>query len=186
VAKLAAHEAVSLYRNAYGVYACAGILFNHESERRGENFVTRKITQYVAMLLNCYDKTGQVPVKGVDVQPLYLGNLDARRDWSHAEDMVRGMWMMLQQDEPNDYVLGSGKARSVRDFLVAAFDRFGHSWEDYVEIDPKFYRPAEVHLLEANPTKAQTELGWEPKVSFQDLVNRMVDVDYEAIKKCRV
>jgi len=187
VAKLAAHTLVDLYRRAYGIYACAGILFNHESERRGEQFVTRKITQYVASLINFKEETGRVPKKGVDVFPLYLGNLEAKRDWSHAEDMVRGMWLMMQQNSPGDFVLASGKTRTVREFLDAAFSLADLGFGDYVEVDPKFYRPADVNLLLGDPTKAKDVLGWEQNVSFEELVKRMVKNDVKLGKDtCRV
>lgn len=180
VAKLAAHTSVDLYRRAYGIFACAGILFNHESERRGEQFVTRKITKYVAQLINFKDEHGRFPKKDVDVLPLYLGNLDAKRDWSHAEDMVKGMWLMLQQDVPQDFVLASGKTRTVREFLEAAFGFADLDYTDYVDIDPKFYRPAEVNLLLGDPTRANEVLGWKQEVGFEDLVRRMVLGDVKA------
>jgi len=181
IAKLYAHQMVGLYRRAYGVHACAGILFNHESERRGEAFVTRKITQYVAMLLNWINRNSGFPVKDVDVPPLALGNIEAKRDWSHAEDMVRGMWMILQHEKPDDYVLGSGETHSVRELLEVAFGTIGLDYRDYVVIDPKFYRPADVNLLHADPSKVQRVLGWKPTVSFGEMVDRMVQSDYGAI-----
>jgi len=174
VAKLAAHKLVSLYRTAYNVYACAGILYNHESNRRGENFVTQKIAQYVNGLINFKKEYGKLPRKSVNVLPLYLGNLDAKRDWSHAKDMCRGMWMMLQQDIPQDFILASGKTRSVREFLEAAFSIADLNYMDYIEIDPKFYRPADVNLLLGDSTKARQILGWTPEISFDELVQEMV------------
>lgn len=174
VSKLAAHVSVDLYRRAYGIFACAGILFNHESKRRGSQFVTQKIAQYVAKLINFKDKHGTAPQKGIDVLPLYLGNLDAKRDWSHAKDMVRGMWLMLQQDEPEDFVLASGKSRSVRQFLEAAFGLAVLDYNDYVEIDPAFYRPADINLLLGNPSKAQKVLGWKAEITFDQMVEEMV------------
>jgi GDPmannose 4,6-dehydratase len=181
VAKLYAHNLVGLYRRAYNIYACAGILFNHESECRGEDFVTRKITKYVAMIQNWMDIHGGFPRKNVDVRPLALGNLEAKRDWSHAEDMVRGMWLMMQQPEPDDYVLGSGETHTVKEFLSLAFGSIGLDYNDYVVIDPKFYRPVDVYLLHADPSKAKRVLGWEPIVCFGELVDRMVQSDYKAL-----
>ncbi|MCK5614746.1 GDP-mannose 4,6-dehydratase [Candidatus Pacearchaeota archaeon] len=181
VAKLYAHHLVGLYRRAYGIFACAGILFNHESERRGEDFVTRKITKYVASLQRWMDTNDGFPRKDIDVPPLALGNIEARRDWSHAEDMVSGMWLMLQHEKADDYVLGSGETHTVRDFLSLAFGSIGLDYKDYVIIDPKFYRPVDVNLLHADYRKAHTVLGWEPTVSFRELVDRMVQGDYKDI-----
>lgn len=145
----------------------SGILFNHESERRGLEFVTRKITHSVARIeLGKQDK-------------LYLGNLESKRDWGYTPDYVEAMWLMLQQDEPEDFVIGTGKTWSVRQFLELAFAVVGKNWQDYVEIDEKFVRPAEVDLLVANPTKAKKVLGWEPKTSFEDMVRIMVEADLE-------
>lgn len=175
VSKLAAHASVDLYRRAYGIFACAGILFNHESKRRGSQFVTQKIALYVAKLIDFKEKhRGKVAQKGVDVLPLYLGNLEAKRDWSHAKDMVRGMWLMVQQDKPEDFVLASGKSRSVRQFLEAAFGLADLDYKDYVEVDPKFYRPADVNLLLGDPTKAKQVLGWKPEITFDQMVQEMV------------
>lgn len=185
VAKLYAHQLVGLYRRAYNIFACAGILFNHESERRGETFVTRKITKYVAMIQNWMDTHDGFPKKDVDVRPLALGNIEARRDWSHAEDMVRGMWLMMQHPEPDDYVLGSGETHTVKEFLQAAFGSIGLDHNDYVVIDPKFYRPVDVNLLHADSSKAKRALGWEPTVCFGELVDRMVQSDYRARIECR-
>lgn len=178
VAKLYAHQLVGLYRRAYGIFACAGILFNHESERRGEAFVTRKITQYVASLQNWMDNNEGFPRKDVDVMPLALGNIEAKRDWSHAIDMVQGMWLMMQHDEPDDYVLGSGKSYTVREFLEIAFGTIGLDYNDYVVIDPKFYRPVDVNLLHADPSKARQILGWTQSIGFGEMVDRMVQNDY--------
>lgn len=204
VAKLYAHHLVGLYRRAYGIFACAGILNNHESERRGEAFVTRKITKYVAMLQNWIDINGRIPEMGWndvttigdssdkrvlvcnEIAPLALGNIEAARDWSHAEDMVRGMWMMMQHPEPDDYVLGSGKTHKVKDFLQIAFSSIGLDYNDYVVIDPKFYRPADVNLLHADPSKAKRVLGWEPTIGFGELIDRMVQNDYKALVECPV
>lgn len=186
VAKLYAHHTVGLYRRAYGIYACAGILFNHESERRGEAFVTRKITLYVSMLQNWMDTNDGFPRSGVDVDPLFLGNIEAKRDWSHALDMVNGMWLMMQQDTPDDYVLGSGDTHSVREFLEVAFGTIGLNYKDYVKINPKFYRPVDVNLLHADATKAQNALGWKPVISFGEMIDRMVQSDYKARIECHV
>jgi len=187
VAKLYAHKLVGLYRRAYGLFACAGILFNHESERRGEAFVTRKITRYVASLLRWMDTHDGNPRKDVDVMPLALGNLDASRDWSYAQDMVLGMWMMLQQDEPSDYVLGSGKTYSIKELLDVAFCRAGLNYEDYVIVDPKFVRPADVNLLHADASKARKILGWENTVGFGEMIDRMVQSDYtKVVGACHV
>ncbi|KKM72228.1 hypothetical protein LCGC14_1422610 [marine sediment metagenome] len=174
IAKLAAHMSVDLYRRAYGIFACAGILFNHESRRRGSQFVTQKIARYVAKLIDFKDKHGTAPRKGVDVLPLLLGNLEAKRDWSHAKDMVKGMYLMLQQDEPADFVLASGKSRSVRQFLEAAFRLVDLDYKDYVEIDPNFHRPADVNFLLGDPTRARETLGWKPEITFDQMVQEMV------------
>lgn len=189
VAKLFAHHTTTLYRRAYGIFACAGILYNHESERRGEDFVTRKITKYVAGLKNLKniihmsDRSRRLPPKGnTCIESLSLGNIEAQRDWSHAKDMVRGMWMMMQHSIPDDYVLGSGKTHSVKDFLQAAFSYIGLDYETFVIIDPKLYRPVDVNLLQADSTKAKRVLGWETTTSFSKLVRDMIDSDYERIK----
>lgn len=189
VAKLAAHKYVDLYRRAYNIFACAGILFNHESERRGEAFVTRKITRYVASLQNWmnhnrgskYPYPFDLPTKNIDVKPLALGNIEAKRDWSHAKDMVLGMWLMLQQEIPEDYVLGSGETHTVREFLEIAFGIIGLNYHDYLVIDPKFYRPADVNLLHADSTKAHQQLGWKPKIDFGELVDCMVVADCDRL-----
>jgi GDPmannose 4,6-dehydratase len=171
IAKLAAHRLVGLYREAYGVFAVAGILHNHESERRAHSFVTRKITLGVGRVF-----------RG-EAREIVLGNLDAKRDWSHAADMVKGMWLMLQQETPKDYVLASGSAHSVRDFVEVAFrvanEITGRDlrWQDYVKTDPRFLRPAEVPHLLGNATRACQELGWRPEVNFEGLVRLMVEHD---------
>tara|TARA_B100000073_G_scaffold15947_1_gene12960 strand:+ start:1581 stop:2609 length:1029 start_codon:yes stop_codon:yes gene_type:complete len=173
IAKLAAHHLVRNYRDSYGIFACSGILFNHESERRGEKFVTRKITKWI----------GEFVASGMDTEfpALRLGNLDAKRDWGHAEDYVRGMWEMVQHETPNDYVVATGETHSVREFLDIAFRHIGiDDWDEFVVIDPEFYRPAEVDYLLGIPAKAKRVLGWEPEISFQQLVERMVDSDVEA------
>ncbi|HEX2780357.1 MAG TPA: GDP-mannose 4,6-dehydratase, partial [Gemmatimonadaceae bacterium] len=153
------------YRESFGLYAVSGILFNHESPRRGLEFVTRKVTDGVARI-----KLGMQ-------RELRLGNLDARRDWGFAGDYVDAMWRMLQQDEPDDYVVGTGQTWSVRQLCETAFASQGLHWEDHVVIDEKFMRPAEVDLLVADPSKAKKQLQWEPKVGFQELVEMMVDAD---------
>jgi len=168
VAKLYAFWATVNYRESYDMYACNGILFNHESPRRGENFVTRKITKGVADIVH-----GRAT-------ELRLGNLDAKRDWGFAGDYVEGMWLMLQQDGPDDYVLATGEAHSVREFCEIAFAHAGLDWEQYVVVDPEFFRPAEVDYLLGDPTKAQTELSWKPKTSFDQLVTMMVAADLAA------
>lgn len=164
-AKAYAYHITVNYREAYGLFACNGILFNHESERRGETFVSRKITRAATRI-----KLGLQ-------QKLYLGNLDARRDWGYAADYVDAMWLMMQADQPDDYVIATGVTHSVRDFLDAAFGQLELDWQDYVEIDPRYYRPAEVDLLQGDAGKAREQLGWEPKVSFPEMVGRMVDHD---------
>ncbi|MDT5269065.1 MAG: GDPmannose 4,6-dehydratase [Acidobacteriota bacterium] len=159
------------YRESYGMFACNGILFNHESERRGETFVSRKITRAATRI-----KLGLQ-------QKLYMGNLDARRDWGYARDYVEAMWLMMQAGEPDDYVIATGETHSVREFLEEAFGYLGLDWEKYVEIDPRYFRPAEVDLLLGDPTKARTILGWEPKVGFKELVKIMVDSDMKLAER---
>jgi len=167
VAKVYGHWITVNYRESFGLYAVSGILFNHESPRRGLEFVTRKVTDAVARI-----KLGL----GKEVR---LGNLDSRRDWGFAGDYVDAMWRMLQQDEPDDYVIGTGHTCSVRDLCDAAFSHVGLDYREYVKQDPKFFRPAEVDLLVADPSKAREKLGWQPKVSFKQLVEMMVDADME-------
>jgi GDPmannose 4,6-dehydratase len=170
-AKLFAHNVTVNYRESYGMHASSGILFNHESPRRGETFVTRKITRAVARIrAGLQDK-------------LYLGNLDARRDWGYAPDYVRAMWLMIQQETPGDYVIGTGEAHSVRDFCRLAFSVADLDWEQYVEVDPRYYRPAEVDYLLAEPSKARAVLGWLPSVTFDDLVRIMVDADLAEVER---
>lgn len=155
------------YRESYELFACNGILFNHESERRGETFVSRKITRAATRIkLGLQDK-------------LYLGNLDARRDWGYARDYVEAMWLMMQVDEPDDYVIATGETHSIREFLDEAFGHLDLDWNEYVEIDPRYFRPTEVDLLLGDATKAREALGWEPKVGFKELVRLMVDSDLE-------
>jgi GDPmannose 4,6-dehydratase len=167
-AKLYAHCLVVNYREAYGLFACNGILFNHESPRRGETFVTRKISRAVAKML-----AGKK-------EKVYLGNLEARRDWGYAPEYVDAMWRMLQQDVPEDFVIGTGQSHSVHDFVVSAFEYAGLDWRPHVEIDAKYLRPSEVDHLRADAGKAKAKLQWEPKISFQELVWIMVDADLEA------
>ena len=164
-AKVYAHWMTSTYRDGYGLFACNGILFNHESPRRGETFVTRKITKAVARI-----HAGRQ-------QKLFLGNLDARRDWGYAGDYVEAMCLMMQQDKPDDYVIATGETHSVRDFLDEAFGRLNMDWKKHVEIDPRYYRPAEVDLLLGDASKAKDILNWKPKVRFRELVHMMVDSD---------
>jgi len=164
-AKLYAHWMTLNYREAHGMFACSGILFNHESPRRGENFVTRKVTRGVAQILA--RKTDH----------LVLGNLDARRDWGHARDYVEAMWLMLQQPEPDDYVIASGESHTVRDLVEIAFGLVGLDWREYVRTDPAYVRPAEVHELCGDATKARVKLGWKPKISFKELVWEMLESD---------
>jgi GDPmannose 4,6-dehydratase len=171
VAKVYGHHITVNYRESYGVYACSGILFNHESPRRGLEFVTRKITHGVARI-----KLGLTT-------ELRLGNLQAKRDWGYAGDYVRAMWLMLQQEQPDDYVVGTGQTHSVEEFVQIAFERVHLDWRRYVVIDPQFYRPAEVDVLLARPTKAQRQLGWQPEVTFEQLVTLMVDADVAALTK---
>jgi GDPmannose 4,6-dehydratase len=164
-AKVFGHWIAVNYRESYGVHVSNGILFNHESPRRGENFVTRKITMGVAAI-----KRGQA-------RELRLGNLDARRDWGFAGDYVDAMWRMLQEEKPDDYVVATGETHSVREFLEEAFSHVGLDWQKYVTVDARYFRPAEVDVLQGDPRKARAALGWQPKVGFRDLVRLMVDAD---------
>jgi len=172
-AKIYAHHMTVNYRDAYGLFATNGILFNHESPRRGATFVTRKISLSVARI-----KHGQQ-------EKLFLGNLDAKRDWGFAPDFVEGMWLMLQADQPDDFVLATGETHTVKEFCRHAFERAGLDWEKHVEIDPRYYRPTEVDYLLGDPTKAKEKLGWEPKVKFEELVRMMVDADMKAVEQGR-
>lgn len=173
-AKAYAYYITTNYRESYNLFACNGILFNHESERRGETFVSRKITRAATRIkLGLQDK-------------LYLGNLDARRDWGHARDYVEAMWLMIQAEEPDDYVIATGETHSVREFLDEAFGLLDLDWKEYVAIDPRYYRPAEVELLLGDATKARQKLGWEPKVSFKELVRLMVDHDHQLARQEQV
>lgn len=169
-AKVFAYWLTVNYRESYNLHANNGILFNHESPRRGETFVTRKITQAAARI-----KVGLQ-------EKLYLGNLDAQRDWGYAPEFVEAMWIMLQQDKPDDYVIATNETHSVKDFCVEAFSRVDLDWEKYVEYDKRYERPAEVNLLKGNPAKAKRQLNWEPKVKFKELVRIMVDADLEVAK----
>lgn len=164
-AKVYAHWQTVNYRESYDLFACNGILFNHESPRRGETFVTRKITRAIANIIAGKQKK------------LYLGNLDSKRDWGYAKDYVKAMWLMLQQDQPDDYVVATGETYSVKQFLELAFNYVNLNWEDYVEFDPRYLRPTEVDLLIGDPTKAQEKLGWQPSVTFEELVQLMVESD---------
>ena len=166
-AKAYAFHVTQNYREAYGMHASNGILFNHESPRRGETFVTRKITRAIGRIKHGFQRA------------LFLGNLEAKRDWGHAADYVEAMWLMLQQDTPDDYVIGTGETHSVREFLEVAFSYAGLDYHEFVKFDPQYVRPAEVDLLLADASKAKRRLGWTPRVSFQDLVKDMVDADME-------
>jgi GDPmannose 4,6-dehydratase len=168
-AKVYAHWQTVNYRESYNLFACNGILFNHESPRRGETFVTRKITRAVARIVAGKQKK------------IYMGNLDAKRDWGYAKDYVRAMWLMLQQEQPDDYVIATGETHSVREFLELAFNHVNLNWEDYVEFDERYLRPAEVDLLIGDPTKAQQKLGWKPSVTFKELVALMVEADLQVL-----
>jgi GDPmannose 4,6-dehydratase len=172
-AKVYAYWLTVNYREAYGLHASNGILFNHESPRRGETFVTRKITRAVAH------------IKAGLQSKLYLGNLDAKRDWGYAKEFVEAMWLMLQQEQPDDYVIATGETHSVRDFLEVAFDCAGLDWRKYVEIDPRYYRPTEVDLLVGDFSKAKQKLGWEPKIKFAELAKLMVEADMALLKAHR-
>jgi GDPmannose 4,6-dehydratase len=167
VSKVYGHWMAVNYRESYGIHVSNGILFNHESPRRGENFVTRKITM------------GLAAIKQGRARQLRLGNLDAKRDWGYARDYVEAMWLMLQQERPDDYVIATGETHSVREFLQEAFDYAGLSWQDHVVVDPKYFRPAEVDLLLGDAGKARTQLGWKPRVTFKELVRLMVDADMQ-------
>lgn len=164
-AKLYSYWITVNYRESYDMYACNGILFNHESPRRGETFVTKKITHAIARILK------------KEQDKLYLGNLDAKRDWGYAKDYVEAMWLMLQQDKAEDYVIATGETHSVREFLDEAFGLVGLDWKKYVEIDSRYYRPAEVDLLLGNSAKAKEKLGWKPKTTFKELVKIMLEYD---------
>ncbi len=165
VAKVYGHWITVNYRESYGIFACSGILFNHESPRRGKEFVSRKVTDGAARIKNGFGQT------------LPLGNLEARRDWGYAGDYVEAMWLMLQQSQPDDYVIATGETHLVRELCQIAFARVGLNWQEHVVVDPKFVRPAEVDLLQGDASKAKRALGWQPRVSFQQLIQMMVDAD---------
>ena len=171
VAKVYGHWITVNYRESYNIFACSGVLFNHESPRRGLEFVTRKVTY------------GAAKIKLGLASELCLGNLDARRDWGYAEDYVKAMWLMLQQDQPDDYVVSSEETHSVKDLVASAFGCLDLDWEQYVKIDPRFVRPAEVDLLLGNSGKAHKELGWNTTTSFEELIKLMVDADLKLLKK---
>jgi len=174
VGKVTAYWHSVNYRESYGMHICNGILFNHESERRGETFVTRKITRALGRIqIGLQDK-------------LYLGNLDAKRDWGHASDYVEAMWLMLQHDQPDDYVVATGEAHSVRNFLEESFGLAGLDWEKYVHFDPRYVCPAEVDYLMGDPTKAKTVLGWQPKICFQELVRLMYVHDLDLARREKI
>jgi len=173
VAKVYGHFITVNYRESYNIFACSGILFNHESPRRGLEFVTRKITSHVAKI-----KLGLI-------NELRLGNCDAKRDWGFAGDYVEAMWLMLQQSEPDDFVVATGETHSVQEFVELAFGHAGLDWKKHVVLDPKFMRPAEVDLLVGSPEKAKAKLGWQPKVSFPELVKMMVDADMKGLQCAR-
>lgn len=173
VAKLASYRMVQIYREAYNIYACSGILFNHESPRRGENFVTKKITKYIGQLIN-----NRLPPE----TKLKLGNIESVRDWGHAKDYVEAMRLMLDQSKAQDYVISSGECYSVKDFLDIAFSLVGLSYSDHIQIDPDLYRPAEVVYLKGDCSKAKTELGWTQSMSFKDLVQEMLEHDIKEQK----
>jgi len=168
-AKLFAHHCTVNYRESYNMFACGGILFNHESPRRGETFVTRKIANAAARIK-----------RGLQ-DKLYMGNLDAKRDWGYAPEYVEAMWLMLQQDEPEDYVIGAGEMHTVRDFLALSFAHLGLDWRDHVEIDSRYLRPAEVEALQADPSQARTRLNWRHRVTFPELVKLMVNAEMDQL-----
>ena len=171
VAKVYGHWITVNYRESYNIFACSGILFNHESPRRGREFVTRKVTE------------GAAKIKLGLAKELRLGNLEAKRDWGYAKDYIRAMWLMLQQKEPSDYVIATGKEHSVQELVEISFGRLELKWKDYVVIDPALLRPAEVDHLVGDPSRAKKELGWEPQVSFQELIEMMVEADLDKLKK---
>jgi GDPmannose 4,6-dehydratase len=170
-AKMFGHNITVNYRESYGLFAASGILFNHESPRRGETFVTRKIARAAAHIKFGLQKK------------LYMGNIEAKRDWGYAPEFVEAMWLMMQQDSPDDFVIGTGEMRTVREFIEHAFDRCGLDWKEYVDIDARYFRPAEVDALQADPSKARRLLGWEPRVTFKELVRIMVDAELEDLRR---
>jgi GDPmannose 4,6-dehydratase len=172
-AKVFAFHQVVNYREAYGLYACNGILFNHESPRRGETFVTRKITRAATRIKEGLQKK------------LYLGNIESKRDWGYAKEYVEAMWLMLQQEQPDDFVIATNETHTIRDFLEVAFEKVELNWQDYVETDPRYYRPTEVNLLLGDYSKARRQLGWEPRTSFKQLAQIMVNADWDLARKER-
>ena len=170
-AKMFGHNITVNYRESYGLFAASGILSNHESPRRGETFVTRKIARAAAHIKFGLQKK------------LYMGNIEAKRDWGYAPEFVEAMWLMMQQDLPDDFVIGTGEMRTVREFIEHAFDRCGLDWKEYTEIDARYFRPAEVDALQADPSKARRVLGWEPRVTFKELVRIMVDAELEDLRR---
>lgn len=195
LSKLAAHYSIDLYRKSYGLFCCAGIIFNHGGCRRSEEFVTRKVTKWIGELMkwcgnesppfSLYNFSDEyIHYSGRTFPKLRLGNLDTYRDFSDARDVVRAMWIMLQRDKPEDFVIGSGITRSIREFCSSAFDVVGiQDWEKFVYIDPQFFRPCDVEFLRAKTTKANKELGWYPEISFEQMVKEMVEADIERAKK---
>lgn len=173
ISKLAGYHLTRNYREAYGLFACNGILFNHESERRGFEFVTRKISNGVTKIKLGLEKE------------IRLGNLDARRDWGYSPDYVRAMWLMLQQDQPDDYVVATGQSHSVRDLVAHAFSVLGLDWQDYIVVDEQFFRPAEIFELRGDASKAKRQLGWKPTVSFEEMIKIMVEHDYNRLLEMR-
>lgn len=169
VAKVMAHQVTRNYREGYGLYACSGILFNHESPRRGKTFLTRKVTYAIANILAGKQKH------------LYLGNLDAKRDWGYAPEYVKAMWLMLQQKKPEDYVIATGETHTVREFVQTAFQIAGLNWKRHVKIDKRYYRPTEVDVLLGDATKAKKNMGWEPKVKFNELIKIMLNSDFKKV-----
>jgi GDPmannose 4,6-dehydratase len=187
IAKLYAHRMAINYRESYGMYACSGILFNHESPRRGMEFVTRKITYAVACIsqgVKVSKMSNETKAPLVQGRKFNLGNLDASRDWGYAKDYVEMMWLMLQQDEPDEYVIATGRNATIREFLEIAFEVVGiEDWRAYVEVDERFKRPSDLVYLRGNSAKAQKKLGWQPETSLEELVQIMVEADIELVKK---
>ena len=188
VSKVAAHNLVNNYREAYGIFACSGLLHNHESKRRGEHFVTRKITKWIGKFKNKWDNDEYYAPHGVpildDKEKLRLGNIESFRDWGHAKDYVRAMHLMLQQDKPDDFVIATGETHCVKDLLKVAFGEIGISdWESYIIIDKEFYRPSDVDYLLGDASKARRELGWKPEITFEQLIKEMVAYDIQDASK---
>jgi GDPmannose 4,6-dehydratase len=181
ISKVYAHHITRIYRESYNIFATSGILLNHESPRRGSEFVTRKITKYVAELYRYLQNLPNVAPQMPPFPTLKLGNLEAKRDWGFAGDFVRGMYLILQYPTPEDFVLATGETHTVKEFLEVAFAHVGLDYQNYIEIDPQFYRPNEVHVLQGDASKAKKLLGWEPRVTFHELVTMMVDADLAAL-----